>query len=199
MAAPHAAGVVALMLGANRSLSSEEAVKIVRQVATPLPVGGNCGGDYEIGPNNDWGMGALYAPHAVERALQGGLKITMPDHLSVNTSGSVQLLTTVVNTSDMTTTYVLTHTMKPEGWSVSYPPSVNDLEPGGNRGFFVAVEVEVQQGVLDPRELKFVALKEVDGKFVEAGQAITVITADGSLRIFMPIVVKNPAPIIPDN
>jgi uncharacterized membrane protein len=76
MASPHATALVGLMWSANPGLAGmvEETMDIIRDTAVPLTgVGGsNCGGDYDTGPNNDWGFGTIDALAAVEAAILFG-------------------------------------------------------------------------------------------------------------------------------
>ncbi len=73
MATPHTAGLAALMWSACPDLRGvvEPTITIIRDTAVPLTgqPGSGCGGDYTHGPNNDWGYGTVYAPAAVQAAL----------------------------------------------------------------------------------------------------------------------------------
>jgi subtilisin family serine protease len=76
MAGPHATALVGLMWSANRSLRGmvDETLDIIRNTAVPLTgqTGSGCGGDYDQGPNNDWGYGTIDAEAAVEQAMLYG-------------------------------------------------------------------------------------------------------------------------------
>lgn len=73
MSGPHVSGLVALMWSANPGLRGfiPETQQLIMQTATPLTgqPGSSCGGDYDQGPNNDWGHGAIDALAAVEAAM----------------------------------------------------------------------------------------------------------------------------------
>jgi len=72
MSAPHAVGVVALMWSACPALRGhvELTMEMIQQSAYPLAgQPGSCGGDYVVGPNNDWGYGTIDAYEAVQAAL----------------------------------------------------------------------------------------------------------------------------------
>ncbi len=76
MAGPHATALVALIWSANPALHGQvaETMNIIRETAGPLTgqTGSNCGGDYEFGPNNDWGSGTIDALAAVQAAISMG-------------------------------------------------------------------------------------------------------------------------------
>lgn len=92
MAGPHVTGLVGLLWSANPALRGfvAETQQIIAQTAVPLTgqTGSNCGGDYELGPNNDWGSGTIDAVAATEAALlfgdPGTLQGTVTDSLSSN-------------------------------------------------------------------------------------------------------------------
>ncbi len=73
MAGPHATALVGLMWSACPSLRGrvEDTIQIIRNTAGPLTgqYGSNCGGNYTVGPNNDWGMGTIHALAAVQAAI----------------------------------------------------------------------------------------------------------------------------------
>ena len=76
MSGPHVTGLVALMWSANSGLRGfiPETQQLIMQTATPLSgqFGSNCGGDYDTGPNNDWGHGTIDALAAVQAAVLFG-------------------------------------------------------------------------------------------------------------------------------
>ena len=76
MSGPHVTGLVGLLWSANPGLRGfvEETQFIIMQTAVPLSgqTGSNCGGDYDEGPNNDWGNGTIDALAAVNAAMQFG-------------------------------------------------------------------------------------------------------------------------------
>jgi subtilisin family serine protease len=76
MAGPHVVGLVGLLWSANPALRGDIAgtVQIIKDTASPLTGqnGSNCGGDYTVGPNNDWGVGTIDALAAVLAAGQTG-------------------------------------------------------------------------------------------------------------------------------
>ena len=76
MAGPHVVGLVALMWAANPGLRGMimETQQIIQSTSVPLvgQTGSNCGGDYEVGPNHDWGYGTIDALSAVQAASAFG-------------------------------------------------------------------------------------------------------------------------------
>jgi hypothetical protein len=76
MAGPHATALVGLMWSANPALKGlvEQTIDIIRETAGPLTGqnGSNCGGNYSVGPNNDWGKGTIDAQAAVLAAIAFG-------------------------------------------------------------------------------------------------------------------------------
>ncbi len=76
MAGPHVTGLVGLLWAANPGLKGliPETHQIIQLTAIPLSgqTGSNCGGDYDVGPNHDWGYGTIDALAAVEAALLFG-------------------------------------------------------------------------------------------------------------------------------
>ena len=76
MAGPHATGLIALMWSAAPALRGqvEQTIEIIHETAVPLTGqgGSNCGGDYNEGPNNDWGDGTIDALAAVQMAIVVG-------------------------------------------------------------------------------------------------------------------------------
>ncbi|MFU8771790.1 MAG: carboxypeptidase regulatory-like domain-containing protein, partial [Anaerolineales bacterium] len=73
MAGPHATALVGLMWSACPAYQGlvEDTFEIIHSTAVPLTGQGdsNCGGDYETGPNNDWGYGTIDALAAVYEIL----------------------------------------------------------------------------------------------------------------------------------
>jgi hypothetical protein len=76
MAGPHATALVGLIWSANPALRGQiaQTMDIIRATAAPLEGqhGSNCGGDYTVGPNNDWGYGTIDALAAVQYAIAMG-------------------------------------------------------------------------------------------------------------------------------
>jgi subtilisin family serine protease len=74
MSGPHSTALIALIWQAAPGLTGwiEETYEIIYSAAVPLTgqYGSNCGGDYETGPNNDWGFGTIDALAAVEEAMR---------------------------------------------------------------------------------------------------------------------------------
>ena len=72
MATSHAPGLIALMWSACPELRGhvEATISMIRDTAVPLTgqTGSSCGGDYTVGPNNDWGYGTIDAVAAVQLA-----------------------------------------------------------------------------------------------------------------------------------
>ena len=72
MSGPHVAGLVGLLWSANPALRGmvAETQELIQMTAVPLTgeTGSNCGGDYEEGPNNDWGHGTIDALAATSAA-----------------------------------------------------------------------------------------------------------------------------------
>jgi PKD repeat protein len=72
MAGPHATALVGLIWSACPSLQGdvETTYGIIHETAEPLAGQvGSCGGDYDVGPNNDWGDGTINAEAAVQMAI----------------------------------------------------------------------------------------------------------------------------------
>jgi hypothetical protein len=64
MAAAHVTGLVALMWSACPEMRGEvpATMSLIQNAASPLTgQPGSCGGDYTVGPNNDWGYGTIDA------------------------------------------------------------------------------------------------------------------------------------------
>ncbi len=99
MAGPHVTALVGLMWSANPGLRGmiAETQQILFQTAVPLSgqTGSNCGGDYTVGPNNDWGFGTIDALAAVEAALTfggtGTLAGTVSDSLTSDLLADVEI------------------------------------------------------------------------------------------------------------
>jgi subtilisin family serine protease len=76
MAGPHVTGLIGLMWSANPALQGmvEETIQLIKNTAVPLTgmTGSNCGGDYDVGPNHDWGYGTIDALAAVQAAILFG-------------------------------------------------------------------------------------------------------------------------------
>jgi len=76
MAGPHVTALIGLMWSANPALTGmvTETVDLIKQTVVPLAgqIGSNCGGDYTVGPNNDWGYGTIDALAAVNAAVAFG-------------------------------------------------------------------------------------------------------------------------------
>ena len=76
MAGPHVTGLIGLMWAANPGLRGMIAETHETLFHTTVPLtgqnGSNCGGDYELGPNNDWGYGTIDALAAVQAAMSFG-------------------------------------------------------------------------------------------------------------------------------
>jgi serine protease AprX len=77
MSGPHVVGLIGLMWEASPALIGDIDTTVQAIVDTAVPLAGvtgsNCGGDYTVGPNNDWGFGTIDALAAVnEGILQGG-------------------------------------------------------------------------------------------------------------------------------
>jgi hypothetical protein len=79
MASPHTTALAGLLWSACPSLQGDIAttIDIILRTAAPLAgqTGSGCGGDYETGPNNDWGLGTIDALASVEvaQALCSGM------------------------------------------------------------------------------------------------------------------------------
>ena len=76
MAGPHVVGLIGLMWAANPALRGLVPETQLIIFATTVPLAGqggsNCGGDYVIGPNHDWGYGTIDALAAVQTAMDFG-------------------------------------------------------------------------------------------------------------------------------
>jgi hypothetical protein len=107
MAGPHATALVGLIWSANPGLRGQvaETMEIIRSTAGPLTGqgGSNCGGDYNTGPNNDWGYGTIDALAAVQMAIAmggaGKLRGTVTDAATDNPIEGVKI--TAIHTCGM--------------------------------------------------------------------------------------------------
>jgi serine protease AprX len=86
MAAPHVAGLIALVLSAQPALVGDvtRTEQLIRETAEPKR-DGTCGGADDLHPNNTWGWGIVNAPAAIEAARALPVLPTptprLPDHL----------------------------------------------------------------------------------------------------------------------
>jgi uncharacterized repeat protein (TIGR01451 family) len=88
----HTPGLVALCWSASPGLKGEvyTTMQIIKDSAVPLTGqnGSDCGGDYDVGPNNDWGYGAIDALETVNACIIAGeagqLNGTVSDALNLN-------------------------------------------------------------------------------------------------------------------
>jgi subtilisin family serine protease/uncharacterized membrane protein len=91
MAGPHVTALVGLMWSANPGLQGmvDITYDLIKQTAVPLTgqPGSSCGGDYDVGPNNDWGYGTVDALAAVEAALLFGDPGTLQGTVSDSSTG----------------------------------------------------------------------------------------------------------------
>ncbi|MEW5987880.1 MAG: S8 family serine peptidase, partial [Chloroflexota bacterium] len=93
MSGPHVTGLIGLMWNASPALQGDiaETYDVIYDTAVRLvgQPGSNCGGDYTLGPNNDWGYGTIDALAAVNEAiLRGGpnFRLTVdPEEVSICT------------------------------------------------------------------------------------------------------------------
>jgi len=73
MAGPHVAGLIGLIWDAAPALHGNviQTEQIIKDTAVRLTgqTGSNCGGNYSVGPNNDWGYGTIDALAAVNAAI----------------------------------------------------------------------------------------------------------------------------------
>jgi uncharacterized repeat protein (TIGR01451 family) len=76
MAGPHVTALIALIWSGNPALRGQidTTYEIIKQTVVPLTGqgGSNCGGDYTVGPNNDWGYGTIDALAAVQMGIALG-------------------------------------------------------------------------------------------------------------------------------
>lgn len=76
MAGPHVSAIIGLMWAAQPQLRGQVSptVQLLLDTAVPLSgqFGSKCGGDYQNGPNQDWGFGLVDAMAAVQAALTYG-------------------------------------------------------------------------------------------------------------------------------
>lgn len=74
MAGAHATALVGLMWSACPAYRGwvSETIEIIQETAAPLTgqEGSRCGGDYDVGPNHDWGFGTIDALAAVTEILR---------------------------------------------------------------------------------------------------------------------------------
>ena len=91
MSGPHVTGLIGLIWSAAPVFEGDiaETYDIINDTAIPLTGegGSGCGGDYDVGPNNDWGFGTIDALAAVNEALvrsgpSGALQGTVTDSVS---------------------------------------------------------------------------------------------------------------------
>jgi subtilisin family serine protease len=116
MAGPHTTGLIALLWSANPALRGmvDETMDLIFNTAVPLTgqQGSNCGGDYDVGPNNDWGHGTFDAFAAVQAAMSfggtGTLEGTVTDSSNNNPLENVDIhaslsptLTWITDTDEM--------------------------------------------------------------------------------------------------
>ncbi len=92
MAGPHVTALIGLMWSANPALKGQidTTYSIIQQSVVPLTGqnGSNCGGDYSVGPNNDWGYGTIDALGAVQLAIAMGGSGQMDGHVTDGISGN---------------------------------------------------------------------------------------------------------------
>ena len=76
MAGPHVTGLIGLLWSANPGLRGNiaDTTFIIKETAVPLTgqAGSSCGGDYDQGPNQDWGDGTIDAYAAYQLAMSYG-------------------------------------------------------------------------------------------------------------------------------
>lgn len=117
MSGPHVSGLVALMWSANPGLRGfiPETQQLIMQTATPLTgqPGSSCGGDYDQGPNNDWGYGTIDALAAVEAAMFFGSPGTLTGAITDAVSSAP--LPGVEVTAALTPDLVWRRTTDPDG------------------------------------------------------------------------------------
>ncbi len=91
MSGPHVVGLIGLLWSAQPALRGQPALtyRLIQETAVPLTgqMGFNCGGDYDRGPNNDWGWGTVDALAAVQRVLALGSAGALQGTVSDATSG----------------------------------------------------------------------------------------------------------------
>ncbi len=138
MSGPHVTALVALMWDASPNLEGDviSTEQIMIDTAVPLTGqnGSNCGGDYTIGPNNDWGYGTMDALAAVEEAIvQGGpfrLEAS-PESLAICApANAVYTIDVLQNDPTFTDPVSLAATGNPGGTTVNF--SVNPVTPPGS-------------------------------------------------------------------
>lgn len=92
VAGAHVTGLVGLIWSANPILRGNiyDTSQIIYDTAVPLTgqMGSNCGGDYETGPNNDWGYGTIDALAAVEQAQMYGSAGTLQGSVTDSTTSA---------------------------------------------------------------------------------------------------------------
>ncbi len=75
MAGPHVTALIGLIWSANPALRGQVDLtyQVIQDTVVPLTgQNGSCGGDYNVGPNNDWGYGTIDALAAVQAAIAMG-------------------------------------------------------------------------------------------------------------------------------
>ncbi len=114
MSGPHVTGLIGLLWSANPGLQGmvTETVQIILDTAVPLTgqIGSNCGGDYTLGPNNDWGYGSMDALSATQKALTYGHIGALAGTVTDGTSGTPIGNSTVRATSSPTQSWQISST-----------------------------------------------------------------------------------------
>ncbi len=93
MAGPHVVGLVGLLWAANPTLRGNisDSQQAIISTAVPLSgqAGSSCGGDYALGPNNDWGYGTIDALAATEYARSLSQYGTLAGNVTDESTGNV--------------------------------------------------------------------------------------------------------------
>jgi hypothetical protein len=134
MAGPHVTALVGLMWQASPTLRGDVSttVQAIRDTAVPLAgQGANCGGDYNTGPNNEWGYGTIDALAAVQEAIQLGppfrVQTTPIDQAVCTSTAAIYDVAVTRNSYSFSGKVGLTVSGQPEGISATFNPDSVDL------------------------------------------------------------------------
>ncbi len=204
MATPHAAGVAALMLAANPSLTPSQIVNYMVQTATDL---GSAGTD------NIYGAGLINAYSAVRSAagqtssgnpvlsvsttkMYFGAGETTKTALLTNTGGGTLAVTSISHTEYsggdwLSTSYdsvgkLLTATVTRTGLATgSYTGAINIVSNGGSASIAVTLQVDTAVPTIDPSCVDTnIYVLAVDSSTEETASETSVAITGGGFKIF---------------
>lgn len=154
MAGPHVTGLVGLLWSANPALRGNvsQTIQIIQDTAVPLKdqTGYRCGGDYNEGPNNDWGHGTIDAYAAVSAALKAmprsQVEFTTATQIVIENVGAAKV---TVKRSDSLSTTVSVEYFTQDGSAtanVDYVSSVGTLTFAPNE-----TQKDITVGIIDDK------------------------------------------------